>query len=77
MDITFRALFVDAPIALPLPESCGDQALPDWKAMSKDKFMEKYGNKVRAQYNIPTEEELAMLNEGEEMDPEADDDRSM
>ena len=65
MDIEFRALYVDAPIALPLREYCGIPA-PDWKNMPDDNFMEKYGNEVRAQYNLPTEEELKILRDEED-----------
>ena len=64
MDISFRALYVDAPIALPLPEHCQNlPPCPEWKTMSETRFMEKYGNAVLARYNVPTEEELMVLND--------------
>ena len=67
MDIEFWALYIDAPIALPLVEHCGlltemGASPPDWKNMPEAEFMEKYGNAVQAQYNLPTEEELTALN---------------
>jgi hypothetical protein len=67
MDVEFRALYIDAPIALPLPADCGpltDMVArpPDWKNMPEPMFMDTYGNAVRAQYNLPTEEELNILN---------------
>jgi hypothetical protein len=67
MDIEFRALYVDAPIALPsAAECCTLVPPPDWKNMSEDDFMEKYGNAVRAKYKLPTEEELRILRNEEE-----------
>lgn len=68
MNIEFRALYRDSPIALPLPHDCvQDDFNPDWKRMSERAFMAKYGSRVRAQYNLPTDEEL---NQG---DADADD----
>ena len=68
MDIEFRALYVDAPIALPLAERCSSlDPPPDWKNMPVTEFMEKYGNDVRAKYDLPTEAELKVLyNEEDE-----------
>jgi hypothetical protein len=64
MDIEFRALYVDAPIALPLAERCSSLVPPpDWKNMPVTEFMEKYGNDVRAKYDLPTEAELKVLSE--------------
>ena len=54
MDIQFQALYVDAPIALPLAELCTSSGVPDWKTMPEAEFMERYGNAVRAKYNLPT-----------------------
>ncbi|KAF8070251.1 hypothetical protein FPV67DRAFT_1668126 [Lyophyllum atratum] len=65
MDIKFRALYVDAPIALPLHEHIVKDVM-DWKAMPEDKFMEKYGNHVKAKYDLPTEEELRALDDDEQ-----------
>ena len=62
MDIEFRALYVDAPIALPLAECCSSlDPPPDWKNMPVTEFMEKYGNVVREKYDLPTEAELKVL----------------
>jgi len=71
MDVEFRALYIDAPIALPLAEHCGSLTdmianPPDWKNMPEAEFMETYGNAVQAKYNLPTEEELDVLNGVEE-----------
>ena len=47
MDIRFWMLYVNAPIALPLPEHCSSlDPPPDWKNMPEDEFMEKYGKEV-------------------------------
>ena len=61
----FRALYVDAPIALPLAELCTSSGVPDWKTMPEAEFMERYGNAVRAKYNLPTKEELNLLHDNE------------
>jgi len=67
MDIGFRALYVDAPIALPLTEHCSSlEPPPDWKTMPEAEFMEKYGKHGQAKYNLPTEEELSVLNDDED-----------
>jgi len=79
MDIQFRALYIDAPIALPLPEqSCSLVPPPDWKNMPVAEFMEKYGNVVRARYDLPTEAELNILydngvDDEQEAEPEEPD----
>jgi hypothetical protein len=67
MDVSFRALYLEAPIALPLPQNCAHlDPPPDWKTMSEASFMEKYGAAVLAKYNLPTEEELTALYDGQE-----------
>ena len=78
MDVDFQSLYVDAPIALPLAESCGSLTPPpDWKNMPHDQFMEKYGNSVREKYNLPTEEELRMLNVEEEYSNNGDEEEDL
>ena len=75
MNISFCALYVDAPIALPLPEHCESlDPPPEWKAMPEAEFMEKYGNQVRAKYNLPTEEELNTLYNKEAAEDKPEDD---
>lgn len=54
-----RKLYVNSPIALPLEEEMG---AGDWKVMKNGEFMEKYGNKVRALYNIPGEGGVTTAN---------------
>jgi len=64
MNISFRVLYVDAPIALPLPQHCNHlDPPPDWKSMPEAKFMEKYGEQVWVIYNLPSQEELRALND--------------
>ncbi|KAE9407715.1 hypothetical protein BT96DRAFT_933140 [Gymnopus androsaceus JB14] len=48
-----RKLYASSPIALPLEEKIGES---DWKDMKTGEFMTKYGNEVRALYNIPGEQ---------------------
>lgn len=51
-------------IALPLAQHCQtwEQCLA-WKDLSDEVFMEKYGNAVLEQYHLPTDEEIARLEE--------------
>ena len=74
MSLRNRALFAMAPVALPLKSDCHPtDTEPDWKNMPQRTFMKKYGNRVRALYNIPTTAELAALEDG---DLDRDDDDS-
>jgi len=67
MDIRFQALYVNAPITLLLTEHCSSlEPPPDWKTMPEVEFMEKYGKQVQAKYNLPTKEELNILNGDED-----------
>jgi hypothetical protein len=50
-------------VALPLEEHCED--VTEWKNLSEDDFMDLYSNDVLKQYNIPTAEEIAQLDEYE------------
>ena len=52
MDVEFRALYIDAPIALPLAEDFGlltdmGASPPNWKNMPEAEFMERYGMQSR------------------------------
>ena len=76
LDINFRARYVNALVALPLREDWpgGNPFTADWFSMDDDTFMERYGNRVRAQYNLPTEEEIAAAAlADDEADDEGDD----
>lgn len=74
LDIRFRARYVTAAVALPLREEWqGDPYTADWKSMDDDTFMEQYGNRVRARYNLPTEEEIAALGDDEDDNNEVND----
>ena len=53
---------------MPLPMYCTD--FNAWKNLPEKEFMEKYGNAVLKQYNIPTKEELEQLEEYDEQDEE-------
>jgi hypothetical protein len=85
---SFRVKYRNAKIALPLPE---DQKPADgedssgyitaWKTMNYEEFMERYGNKVREKYNLPTEEEIEAMkangidpDTGLELDSDSDSD---
>ncbi|KAJ7935735.1 hypothetical protein B0H13DRAFT_1590047, partial [Mycena leptocephala] len=57
-----RASYMDNGIALPLEEHCQTwENIQQWQSLSTADFMARYGNAKLALYNIPTEDELAML----------------
>ncbi|KAF8220438.1 hypothetical protein L208DRAFT_1333747, partial [Tricholoma matsutake] len=71
------ALFAMAPVVLPLKSDCHPTDTdPDWKNMPQHAFMKKYGNSVRALYNIPTtaEMEALELEDGDNDDEDDEDD---
>ncbi|KAJ7817004.1 hypothetical protein B0H13DRAFT_2380014 [Mycena leptocephala] len=64
-----RASYMDNGIALPLEEHCQTwEAIQQWRSLSTADFMARYGNAKLALYNIPTEDELAMLASMDEDD---------
>lgn len=58
---SFRVHYRDAYIALPLAHRMGEDPKLDWKTMDEAAFMEKYGNEVKAQYKLPTDEEVEAM----------------
>jgi hypothetical protein len=49
-------------IALPPEESCQTwEGCSEWKNLPETEFMERYGNVVLKEYNIPTEEEVDQI----------------
>ncbi|KAF9488003.1 hypothetical protein BDN71DRAFT_1513441 [Pleurotus eryngii] len=74
LDISIQALYIGCPIALPLPVNV--TASPtgwDWKTMGEKEFINKYGYKVRALYNVLTKEDLAAMNSTSNADTGNDD----
>jgi len=68
-------------VALPLPEHCQtwDQCR-EWKRLGKAEFMQKYGNAVLAQYEMPTAEDIEryqLLQKDDTDSDEEDDDDEM
>jgi hypothetical protein len=68
-------------VALPLAEHCQtwDQCR-EWKRLGKAEFMQKYGNAVLAQYEMPTEEDIEqyqLLQKDDTDSDEEDDDDEM
>jgi hypothetical protein len=61
-------------VGLPLEKHCDTLAkCAEWKNLPEEEFMEKYGNDVLAQYQMPTEAEIDQLAEyeaGEEEEEE-------
>ncbi|KIK71639.1 hypothetical protein GYMLUDRAFT_235942 [Collybiopsis luxurians FD-317 M1] len=67
-----RYRYHDSSIALP---SKSETSGNDWQKMKNKPFMQKYGNKVQALYNIPTDEEMEGENaEGDNIDWEGESD---
>ncbi|KZV59373.1 hypothetical protein PENSPDRAFT_695198 [Peniophora sp. CONT] len=60
-----RAHYVDSGVTLPLVSECGTTVKEnlEWSELSDNAFMEKFGYEIREQYNVPTEEELAAVDE--------------
>ncbi|KAJ7777032.1 hypothetical protein B0H16DRAFT_1853201 [Mycena metata] len=72
LDAREKAMYIDTGVAFPLDKFCNDQDVAKWAKMPAKQFMEKCGNDVLAQYNLPTPEEITAL--GLDKDCDADDD---
>ncbi|KAJ7640002.1 hypothetical protein DFH06DRAFT_1478028 [Mycena polygramma] len=68
-----RARYVNTGVAFPLEDFAFDEAHDDWKTMGKKDFMEKYGNDVLEQYDIPSPEEIDALPDSDADDEEGED----
>lgn len=67
-------MYVENGVALPKPEFCRtDEDVKKWKSLSKKEFMKKYGKDTLAQYNHPTDEELACVDAYDAGDNDEDD----
>ncbi|KAL1687026.1 hypothetical protein GGG16DRAFT_63080 [Schizophyllum commune] len=63
-----------ARVGLPKPEFCKTWAdISKWIHLSEDEFMAKYGDDVLAEYAIPTDAQIAMIEKGEDAVPEESD----
>ncbi|KAI5823055.1 hypothetical protein K523DRAFT_255848 [Schizophyllum commune Tattone D] len=63
-----------ARVGLPKPEFCKTWAdISKWIHLSEDEFMAKYGDDVLAEYAIPTDAQIAMIEKGEDAAPEESD----
>ncbi|KAJ7440105.1 hypothetical protein B0H11DRAFT_2253266 [Mycena galericulata] len=73
MSVRQRATYMNNGIALPLLEHCGTwEDIKKWKGLDDATFMRDYGKDKRALYEIPTEAELARLEEDDEEEDEED-----
>ena len=63
-----RAHYAANGIAMPLPVHCSNFNI--WKNLSEKEFMDRFGNAVKALYNIPTQEELEQLEDYDAEDEE-------
>lgn len=79
LDVQEKAMYINTGVAFPLGKFCNDENASKWAKMPAKEFMEKYGNEVLAQYNLPTPEEIAALgldkdsDEGSDADDESTD----
>jgi len=64
----FRARYRDAYIALPLASRLNEDSGMDWKTMEYKEFMAKYGDEVKEQYKLPTDEEVEAMEAADEYD---------
>lgn len=65
-----RARYVNTGVAFPLADFAFDEAHVEWKTMGKKDFMEKYGDDVLAQYDVPTQEEMDTIPDSDVDDDE-------
>ncbi|KAJ6463052.1 hypothetical protein C8R47DRAFT_1238749 [Mycena vitilis] len=65
-----RARYVNTGVAFPLEDFAFDEAHEGWKTMGKKEFMEKYGDDVLDQYDIPSPEEINALPDSDAEDDE-------
>ncbi|KAF4565421.1 hypothetical protein EYR36_001992 [Pleurotus pulmonarius] len=70
LSMRYRGKFVDSFIALPLAEDMARLSMKDWNNLPEDEFMKKYGDKVKAQYRLPTKQELDDLEDSDDDDDE-------
>ncbi len=63
LPVSFRAMYCEAAIALPCVDRLEEDPGKDWKVMPYKAFMKKYGNKVLATYNLPSDEEIEAMKE--------------
>ncbi|KAJ7091611.1 hypothetical protein C8R44DRAFT_750514 [Mycena epipterygia] len=74
LSVRARASYMDNGIALPTEQYCRTwKDIAMWKGLSTADFMAQYGAAKLDLYNLPTDEELAMLNDGDDENEMADD----
>lgn len=63
-----RAPFKVDPV-IALPAEIRDLAgYKEWSKLSRAEFMKRYGDQVKAKYNLPTDDEIATLQTGRDME---------
>lgn len=73
MSVRERAIYMQNGVAFPVPEICADRSrIGEWKNLSTEEFMEKFGNDTLKLYNLPTEAELEQLGEYDEEEENED-----
>ena len=69
LSVRDRASYINNGIALPTEEHCRTwKDILRWKGLSTADFMTQYGTAKLALYNLPTDEELALLSDDETAD---------
>ncbi|KAJ6578419.1 hypothetical protein B0H19DRAFT_1020685 [Mycena capillaripes] len=72
LDVEEKAMYINTGVAFPLGKFCNDKNASKWAKMPAKEFMEKYGNEVLAQYNLPTPDEIAALGLDKDSDEGSD-----
>ncbi|KAF8158933.1 hypothetical protein K438DRAFT_1776840 [Mycena galopus ATCC 62051] len=71
LSVRDRASYMHNGIALPTKEHCRTwKDILAWKGLSTADFMTRYGTAKRTLYNLPTDEEIALLSDDEDEDDE-------
>ncbi|KAJ7759717.1 hypothetical protein DFH07DRAFT_918855 [Mycena maculata] len=69
MSVRQRKTYMDNGVALPTADHCTKwEDIEKWKGLDREKFMTEYGNAKLALYKLPTEAELARLEQSKDDD---------
>ena len=80
MTVRERADFIKDgyTVALPLAEHCDTwEKISQWKNLPGNEFMARYGNSVLMQYSMPTDTEIARLEECDADEEDEDEDEDL
>lgn len=67
MSVRERADYANNGVAMPIPEICAQtHRIGEWKNVTEDIFMQKFGNDTLKLYNLPTQAEMDQVEEYED-----------